>query len=86
MTTKNNYTPFSQYVLRTPLLSVDFYKKFTAEEVVSEESLKDACHNKLIREAIFLASPSLLFEIDKWLEGKMKDVKKINRLKDSILK
>lgn len=86
MTKKNNYTPFSQYVLRTPLLSVDFYKKFTAEEVVSEETLKEACQNKLIREAIFLASPSLLFEIDKWLEGKMKEVKKINRLKDSILK
>ncbi|OJJ22992.1 hypothetical protein BKI52_01165 [marine bacterium AO1-C] len=86
MTATHAYKSFPQYVLRTPLLSVDFYKKFTSGQVISEQSLKAVCQDKIIREAIFLASPSLLFEIDKWLANEMADTKKINRLKDSILK
>ena len=86
MTSKHVYKPFSQYVLRTPLLPVDFYKKFTSGQIISEEKLREACQNKLIREAIFLASPALLFEIDKWLANEMSEAKKIDRLKDSILK
>ncbi|OJJ19407.1 hypothetical protein BKI52_21600 [marine bacterium AO1-C] len=86
MANKNPYQPFDQYVLRTPLLSIDFYKKLTSSSTVSEEQLKEICTDKVIREAIFLASPSLLFEIDKWLANELTDAKKINRLKDSILK
>ena len=83
---KNPYKAFDQYVLRTPLLSIDYYKKLTAADAVSEADLREICQDKLIREAIFLASPSLLFEIDKWLAHELTDPKKCNRLKDAVLK
>ena len=64
-----NYTSFPKYVLRTPLFSFSFYKELTEDIEISQEELQNICKNPTIKEAIFLASPSLYQEFEKWLEG-----------------
>ncbi|WP_106790968.1 lantibiotic dehydratase family protein [Aquimarina sp. Aq78] len=86
MKLKNPYTFFDQFCLRTPLLSLDFYHNLTKEKNIPVEVFKDVWKNDSIREAIFLASPELFSEIEKWLSGQLKDVKKKKRLESSLLK
>lgn len=57
--------PFSTYVLRTPLLSLSVY--LDTVENYSIHKVKQLYQNPLIREAINLASPDLLKELDKWV-------------------
>lgn len=80
------YNNFSKFVLRTPLFSVDFFKSITKEDTIDVEVLKSILRNdKRVREAIFLASPSLLEEINKWLDGKLND-EKSEKIEFSVLK
>ncbi|SNR39989.1 lantibiotic dehydratase family protein [Flavobacterium sp. ov086] len=58
-------TSFSSYVLRTPLLPVTSY--LNTVENYSIEKAKKLYQNPLIKEAIKLASPDLIKELDKWL-------------------
>ncbi|MFD2941827.1 lantibiotic dehydratase family protein [Flavobacterium notoginsengisoli] len=55
---------FSQYVLRTPILPVSFYldlsRKYNQEKIIS------IYKKPLIKEALRLASPELVQELDKW--------------------
>ena len=67
------YRNFPGYVLRAPLLSFSFYKELTQNTSLSEDKLKQVCRDKIIKEAIFLASPSLYNEFEKWLKGDIKD-------------
>jgi hypothetical protein len=46
----------------------------------------DIWKNDSIKEAIFMASPELFSEIEKWLSGQLKDSKKSKRLEFSLLK
>ncbi|MEO0877341.1 MAG: lantibiotic dehydratase family protein, partial [Bacteroidota bacterium] len=62
------------------------YKKLTAEETISDEALKAICQEKAFMEALFLASPSLYDSMLKWLEQGIKDPKKDEKLKLSLLK
>ena len=79
------YQNFSNYILRTPLLDFGFYKRLTSEDVVSDQQLKQAYCNPIIKEAIFLASPTVYFELEKWLNEEL-DPKKIKKIKNSLLK
>ncbi|WP_394773442.1 lantibiotic dehydratase family protein [Flavobacterium sp.] len=58
--------PFADYVLRTPLMPLSFY--LNTIENYSTEKAKQLYHNPLIREAISLASPELIKELDKWVK------------------
>ena len=69
------YIPFDQYVLRTPLLPFTFYRKLTSADQISNKSLKKAFTDVVIKEAIFLASPTLFFELEKWLKGELEQKK-----------
>lgn len=80
---KNPYESFDNFVLRTPLLPLNFFQSLTAEEKVSEIQLKEVFKNPVIREAIFLASPSLYFEAEKWADDPEKEDEKLGY---SILK
>lgn len=82
---KNPYKIFNNYVLRTPLFSVDFFKSITKNKNTTDEELKNICQNKRIKEAIFLASPDLSNELNKWLNGKLNDEKSEN-IKYSVFK
>jgi hypothetical protein len=86
MAKPNPYKNFDRYVLRAPLFSVDFFKRVTSSEEISDNDYMSICKNNVIRESIYLASPSLLSEIDKWLTDELTDKKEITKLKDSILK
>ncbi len=86
MKLKNPYTFFNKFCLRTPLLSLNFYHHLTKDQEISIDSFKDVWKDDSIKEAIFLASPELFNEIEKWLSGNLKDVKKSKRLESSLLK
>lgn len=86
MKSKNPYTFFNQFCLRTPLLPLDFYFDLTKEQKISIEKYQELWGNEIIREAIFLASPSLFSIIEKWLSGKIKDPKKAQKLEYALFK
>ncbi|UGU14477.1 lantibiotic dehydratase family protein [Sinomicrobium kalidii] len=83
---KNPYNYFSNYVLRAPLLSVDFYKNLTRDKDITDRKLRELFENPLIKEAVFLASPPLYEELERWAEGEVTDQKKTEKLKHSFLK
>jgi len=80
------YKNFSKYVLRAPLFSFSFYKTLTQDTVLDEEKLRAVCEDKVLKEAIFLASPALYTEFEKWLKGEIKDKDKSDRMLYSVLK
>lgn len=81
-----NYQPFNIFVLRTPLLPLNFLKEFLSTNVINETALKEICKQKEVQEAIFLASPNLYTKISKWLNGELKDKKETERLQYSTYK
>lgn len=82
---KNPYEHFTNFVVRTPILPFNFYKNLTEADTVSDELLKKAYSEPLIKESCFLASPALYFEIEKWVNGTL-DVKKEKKIRFSLLK
>lgn len=86
MKPKNPYLFFDKFCIRTPLLSLNFYFDLTKEKKVSNHLYKNAWSNDVIKEAIFLASPELFLELEKWFSGQTIDQKKIQRLQYSLLK
>ncbi len=82
----NPYIHFPDYVLRTTLFAVDFYKDLTAEKNIPDQKLKEGFKNRVIQEAVFLASPPLYEELNRWMSGEVKDPKKVEKLKYSFLK
>ncbi|MEM1001599.1 MAG: lantibiotic dehydratase family protein [Bacteroidota bacterium] len=79
------YVSFGYFVLRTPLFPFQFYENLTSGTVVDDITLQATFSNMLIQEAIFLASPTLYFEIEKWIKGEL-DKKKETKLKLSLVK
>lgn len=83
---KNPYKNFSKYLLRTPLLSIDFLFDLTREKDVLNDKLFKAFENPVIKEAIFLASRQLYQSLNNWTSGKELDAKKEKQLRISFLK
>lgn len=83
---QNPYKNFENFVLRTPILSLEFYKKLTSKAFISDEEYKKAFENDIVKEAIFLASPILYSQIEKWCNDKIDDKKKADKIKKSFLK
>ncbi|WKD85074.1 Nisin biosynthesis protein NisB [Polaribacter huanghezhanensis] len=80
------YNIFNSYCLRTPLFSISFIQNIYKKNSIEDEDYFELLKNKLFVEAIFLASPDLYFQIKKWKTGALKDFKKTEKLKISILK
>lgn len=80
------YTHFPKYVLRTPLLPLSFFLELTQDAELTQEKLKEACRSHHIKEALFLASPSLYTAFEKWLDGSLTNASDSERMTYSILK
>ncbi|GAA0715262.1 hypothetical protein GCM10009430_09480 [Aquimarina litoralis] len=81
-----SYKNFPKYVLRAPLFSFSFFKELTEGNELKEEKLKEICSDVIIKEAIFLASPSLYHEFEKWLAGNLTEKMASERMMHSVLK
>ncbi len=86
MNKKNPYKNFNNYILRTPLFSFSSYKILTSKAVVTNEDFIKICNEPIVKEALFLASPSFYKEVERWLNGEIKDKDKQEKLKLSLLK
>lgn len=82
----NHYQSFPHFVLRTPLLPYSFFKQLTSKQIINDDELKAVFEKSQIKEAIFLATPTLYYELEKWVDNKIKEPKKIEKLKFSLLK
>ncbi len=80
------YEPFQKFVLRTPLYPVTFLKELTSKKIISDQDFKNILNESIVQEALFLASPPLYNELQKWQNNEINDVKKAERLKYSLLK
>ncbi len=72
--------------MRTPLFPVEFLKPLTSESVTTEEKLMEICRKPVVQEALFLASPDLFSQMQQWLDGKLTDKKKRERLHYSLMR
>jgi len=81
-TNQNPYLAYPSFVLRTPLLPLNFFKELTANDIITDQQVKESFKNSIIREAIFLASPSLYEEAIKWVNEDNKN----DKLKYALLK
>lgn len=80
------YKSFDNFLIRTPLLSLNYVQSIFNEKDTSIETIQKVCKNTHIQEAIFLASPSLHGQLIKWLNNELTDKKEIERIKNSITK
>ncbi len=86
MSKENTYKSFPNFVLRAPLLPFNFFEELTSQQDISDDTLKKLFDRAEIKEAVFLATPILYNELEKWLNNKIEDPNKIEKLKYSLLK
>ncbi|MEG0928435.1 lantibiotic dehydratase family protein [Chryseobacterium sp.] len=81
------YQFFEQYIFRSPLFPLNLFLEKMGNEKISEEDLKKICSDPIYLEAVYLASPYLYGEIEKWMKGgEPLSAKKQAKLKQTILK
>ena len=80
------YKNFEKYVLRSPLLPISFYFNLTRGKEVSIDEIKEKCNDPIIKEALFLASPTLYESFEKWLKAPLKTADAEEKMLFSILK
>lgn len=78
--------PFSTYCYRSPLLPLSFYSNLVQESEVSQKDYLKILEHPFLREAIYLASPELSGQLEKWRHGQITEPKKVERLRYSLLK
>jgi len=83
---KISYRFFSSFIIRTPVYPIDFYKNLTKGLFIESDAIKEILKNAPINEALFLASPELYAEIQKWLTQEDYPIDKAMKIKLSVLK
>lgn len=83
---KTFYHVFDEYCLRIPTLPFNFYQKLTNGNDISDKTLRAFYENPIFKEALFLVSPDLFKQTERWYYGKIKNKKKEDKLKLTILK
>lgn len=66
MNTDIPYKHFENYILRTPLKPLAFFKDLTSNPEIKNESLINLLDDPAINESIYIASPEFYNEIIKW--------------------
>ncbi|NHN26331.1 hypothetical protein FIA58_011635 [Flavobacterium jejuense] len=81
----NNFSTFPTFVLRTPLLPVSYYTSLL--EKYSQEAVFETLNNAYVKNAIALASPELLSELEKHRSNPLHHrVDQVKQLEISLLK
>lgn len=86
MKQKITYQNFSSFILRSPLFSFNFLEPLISGTQTPEETLMEVCRLPAVDEALFLASPDLHSQMKTWLDGKLTDGKKRERLHYGLTK
>lgn len=86
LNSKFPYAPFTTYCIRTPLLPIEYYTNLVSNSKISDEYLKSQLDIPEIAEAIYLASPTLYFQLKKWCNNEVLNSKKAKRLRLTLLK
>ena len=71
------YLPFNRFLIRTPYYSFNYFEKENIEKLYLDNT---------IQEAVYLASPVLYKELQKLLNGEIKDKKEKERIHISLYK
>ena len=66
---ENKYQIFNSYCLRNPLFSFSGDKKKIEKKEITNTEFKEILKSNLFREALYLASPELFAQIEKWELG-----------------
>lgn len=81
------YQFFDEFIVRTHLFSRKSFQKKVSKDEISDEDLKNIFTNPIFQEAIFLASPYLHKELNKWVNSeKIFSPKETEKLKYTLLK
>ncbi len=86
MKTKIQYRPFPNFVLRTPLLPLNFILPIITRKIITNSLLKRILADEAIREAILLASPDLFKRLEDWEQGFISKQNEITRIKNALVK
>lgn len=85
MKKKNPYIHFDNYILRSPLKSISFFKNLTSETEIKNNHLVELLNDPIIKEAIYLASPEFYNEVLKWKNNSLNKGAD-DKIKHSLLK
>lgn len=80
------YIPFSKFVLRTPFFSLEEFAKKIEKLDNNDDYWYEFLKDSIIQEAIYLATPVLFDEIQKFLSGEIIKDRDIYKLKISVMK
>ena len=80
------YLPFKHFVFRTPTLPVNTFFQEMEKLEKDEGYWIPFLQNQLLQEAIFLASPVLYDEIQKFINGYITKTKEVEKLKCAVLR
>jgi hypothetical protein len=81
-----SYAPFPSFIFRTPHNSFQTFAETIARLEADENHWHNFLQDKTLQEAIFLGSPVLYDEIQKFLSGALTAPKEVNKLKMSVLR
>ena len=81
-----SYQPFPTFVFRTPHISFQQFAKTLSRLDEDESYWQEFLQNPSLQEAIFLATPVLYDEIQKFLAGTLTVPKEVNKLKMSVMR
>ncbi|AYN00924.1 lantibiotic dehydratase family protein [Chryseobacterium sp. 3008163] len=78
---------FEEYIVRSPLFSRRNFHENAYKEAFSDDELKEICEDSIFQEAIYLASPNLYHELNRWLHSEKElSSSQHQKFKNTILK
>lgn len=81
-----DYSFFSSFIARIPVHPISFYKNLTNGFIIEEEDIKELLKDNKIKESLFVASPELYKQVQKWISSKNYPADKGQKIKISLLK
>lgn len=79
------YKSFDKYIIRQSRFMIREYLEQINDKKINDKLIDLLCNNSLFREAILCASQDLYFSIERYLEGKINDKRKLRDFQISIL-